>query len=215
MPIRVLIADDHTIFREALRFAMSESSKFEVVGEATTGREAITQTASLRPDIIIIDISMPDLNGVDATRSIVATHPEANVIGLSAHAEERYVMAMFEAGAAGYIIKTNSLDELGDAIQVVMRGKRYISPEVAQCVIDSSVGRHLTPSLTAFSVLTMRERHVVQLIAEGHSSKEIAALINITTHTVETHRKNVMRKLDLHSVADLTRYAIREGLVEP
>jgi DNA-binding NarL/FixJ family response regulator len=209
---RVVLADDHAVVRESLSLALKEAGGIEVVGEAEDGRKVQDLVAQTRPDVLIIDVGMPDLNGVEATRKIVADYPEIRVIALSAHTEQRFVMAMLEAGASGYAIKGNSLDELVHAVRAVMQGKKFISPDIAPGLVEHSIGRQLSSELTAFSMLGRREQEVLQLVAEGLSSKEIAVKLSISPATVETHRKNIMRKLDLHSVADLTRYAIREGL---
>lgn len=212
MRIRVLLADDHAVLRETLRVALDDATNIEVVGEAATGREALTMVADLRPDVVIIDVGMPDLNGIDATRSIVSDHPTVRVVGLSAHSEQQYVMPMLDAGAAGYALKGGTLSELVHAVKVVAQGKKYLSPELVQDVIDRPNDRELPDGLTVFSVLGKREREVLQLLSEGRTSKEIGKELHISPGTVETHRRNIMRKLDLHSVAELTRYAIREGL---
>ncbi len=215
MKIRVLLADDHTIVRESLRIALHEAEDMEVVGEATTGREALHMTEELGPDVVIIDIGMPDLNGIDATGRIIGSNPDVRVIALSAHTERQLVTSMLDAGASGYLLKDSPLSELVHAVRAVHHGKKYLSPDVLPDILDPASSGELPAQLSVYSVLGRREREVLQLLAEGQTSKQIARTLYISPGTVETHRRNIMRKLDLHSVAELTRYAIREGLTQP
>lgn len=211
--VRVLLADDHQMVREGLRMILSQNSHIKVIGEAVNGLSAVEMAQQLSPDVVVIDIGMPDLNGIDATRQIRTANPRVEVIGLSAHADRRYVLRMLEAGAAGYVQKSAAGEELIRAVEMVSRGKRYLSPEIAHTVVDSYVNRVFPGELSPLTQLGGREREVLQLLAEGSTSKQIAVTLHISSRTVETHRRNLMKKLDLHNVAELTRYAIREGLV--
>lgn len=208
--MKVLLADDHAMMRDGLR-AILEKAGVDVVGEAANGREAVAEAKRLHPDVVVIDIAMPKLNGIDATRRLTAELPGIRVLALSMNADRRYVMAMLEAGAAGYLLKNAASNELLTALEAVTRGQTYLSPAIAEYVVDRAL-RGESPSHPAARPLTTREREVLQLVAEGKSSKEIASLLQIAVATVETHRRQLMEKLELRSIADLTRYAIREGL---
>lgn len=214
MSIRILLADDHQIMREGLRAVLAAEASFQVVGEAENGREAAALARDVSPDVVIMDIGMPDLNGVDATRQIKAQNPGIKVIALSMYADRGYVLGILEAGASGYVLKSGAYDELQRAVKAVMQGKTYLSPDIAQMVVDARVRAPSQADAITQDRLGPREREIVQLLAEGHSSPEIARKMHISTRTVETHRRNIMKKLDLHSVAELTKYAIREGLTE-
>jgi DNA-binding NarL/FixJ family response regulator len=216
--MRILIVDDHRLMREGLR-ALLEREGMIVVGEADSGRGVMTAVEELRPDVLIMDVSMPELNGVDATRQVSTTAPWVRVVGLSMNADRRFVVAMFEAGASGYVLKTSAADELVHALQEVSAGRRYLSAklvEAAPDLLESSVPRKRTPVPSSLGkALTLREREVLQLVAEGNSSKEIAVKLAVAVPTVETHRRQITEKLGLHSIAELTKYAIREGLTSP
>ena len=209
LTLKVLLADDHAILRDGLR-AILEAEGFVVTGEAVTGREAIALALSTRPDVVVMDVSMPELNGIDAARHIVAELPATKVVGLSMHSDRRYVMAMFSAGASGYLLKDSASEELIAAIRAVARGQKYVSPAIAALVLGANVDA--SSPRAASKPLTTREREVLQLIAEGSSSKEVAARLDISVPTVETHRRKIMAKLELRSIAELTKFAIREGL---
>lgn len=213
MTVRLLIADDHKLMREGLRALIEKESDIQVVGEAEDGKTTVTLAGKSNPHIIVMDISMPDLNGIDATRKILGANPHMKVIALSGHADQHLVREMLTAGASAYILKHTASDELMRAIRTVMKGGKYLSPEVARGVMDAYVemSRPLGDN-QAFVVLTDREREVLQMIAEGKSTKETADNLSVSVKTVETHRRNIMEKLDLHSVAELTKYAIREGI---
>lgn len=212
MTYRVLLVDDHELMREGLRSILEKENDIEVVGEAADGRTAVLLARTVKPDIVVMDVVMRDLNGIEATRQILAESPRVKVIALSSHADDRYVQAILEAGASAYVLKANAYDNLRSAIDAVGRGKSYLSPEVTEAVIQASRGgaEHRADPLRAG--LSPREKEVLQLLAEGLSSPEIGHRLFVATNTVETHRRNIMRKLDLHSVADLTKYAVREGL---
>ena len=213
MSVRLLIADDHRMLREGLRAVIEKEPGMQVVGEAENGKATIEMARKVVPHIILMDVAMPDLNGIEATRKIVAGNPKIKVIALSGHADRHFVTEMLKAGASAYILKQTACEELLRAIREVMDGKTYLSPAVTQGLVDSYV--RSTPRKgenPAFATLTNREREVLQLIAEGKSTKETAGEMNVSVKTVETHRRNIMEKLDLHSVAELTKYAIREGV---
>jgi two-component system NarL family response regulator len=213
MKIRVVLADDHAVLREALVHVLQHEDDIEVVGQADNGRQAVEMARDLAPDVMVMDIGMPDLNGVGATARIVARHPAVKVIALSAYSERRFVSEMFKAGAAGYVTKNAASTELLRAIRAVVRGNDYVCPELAATLVEAP--RPEIPGAATVAdqpVLGRREKEVLQLIAEGLRGAEIARKLNLATSTVEVHRRNIMRKLDLHTVADLTRYAIREGL---
>ena len=214
---RILLADDHKIMRDGLRSLLEKQDDMEVVAEADNGRKAVQLAQDKKPDLVIMDISMPELNGIEATRQIVSTLPGVKVIALSMHSDKRFVAGMLQAGASGFLLKDCASQELTSAIRTVARDKHYLSPEIAGVMIEDYVSlANATESVTTAS-LTNREREVLQLIAEGWSTKDIASHLFVSIKTVETHRRQIMKKLDIHSVADLTKYAIREGLtsVEP
>jgi DNA-binding NarL/FixJ family response regulator len=214
MRTRILLVDDHALMREGLRAILASDPDLEVVGEASDGREALDMVTRLQPDIVVMDIGMPHLNGFEATRQIGTFASAARVIALSTHNDKRYVLAMLEAGARGYVVKSSVGDELRRAIQTVQRNQIYLSPEIAGVVVESYLGREYPDEGIGAALLGSREREVLQLLAEGKSSPEIAGVMHISVSTVETHRRNIMRKLDIHSVAELTKFAIREGLTQ-
>jgi DNA-binding NarL/FixJ family response regulator len=207
----VLLADDHQLMRQGLRSMLDEQENLRVVGEADEGRTAVRLAKELRPDLVIMDVTMPDLNGIDATRQIRSENPRVKVIALSMHAERQFVMEMLGAGASGYLPKDCPFDELLAAISAVIRGDTFLSPKVTGLLVKEVVGG--VPEAGAFcGTLSPREREVLQLVAEGKSSKEIALMLHLSSKTVEGHRRQIMDKLKLYSVAELTRYAIREGV---
>jgi DNA-binding NarL/FixJ family response regulator len=208
--VKILLADDHQMVRDGLK-ALLEREGLQVVAQAATGREAVAQALQFRPDVAIMDISMPELNGIDATRRLVAEIPGIKVIALSMNSDRRYVVAMFAAGASGYLLKNSASDELIQAIRTVAGGQCFVSPGIASLVVEGLVSG-AGPRVTPGKALSLREREVLQLLAEGRSSKEIALQLGIAVPTVETHRRQIMDKLELRSIAELTKYAIREGL---
>jgi DNA-binding NarL/FixJ family response regulator len=212
MNARVVIADDHRLFREGLRNLLHSQPGIEVVGEAADGITAVQKIAELKPDIVLMDISMPSLNGIEATRQVVAAEDKPRVIILSMHSDRRFVIEALKAGAAGYLLKDSALEELMAAIKSVLRGKVYLSCSISDIVVNDYVTLAKQSDLSVFSILSAREREVLQLLAEGKSTKEIASHLNVSIKTVESHRKQIMDKLDIHSVAELTKFAIREGL---
>ncbi len=213
MKIRILLVDDHKILRDGICSLLKEYPDMEVIGEAADGRTALRLAEELSPDLIIMDISMPDLNGIDATRRINTDHPNMKVIALSMHYDKQFVSEIFKAGASGYLLKDSAFEELEHAIRIVMQNKTYINPQIASLVVESLVSQPTAVSnRKAFSLLTEREREVLQLISEGKSTKEIASDLNISAKTIESHRRQVMGKLNIRNIAELTKYAIREGL---
>ena len=213
MSIRVLIADDHKIMLAGLRSLLEKQADFEVVGEAENGRKAVQMVQEKTPDVVVMDVSMPDLNGMEATAQIIESLPGTKVIALSMHSDKRFVMGMLRAGASGYLLKDCASQELANAIFQVAGGKKYLSPEITGVIIDNVLQGGSSEELTTVSsVLSAREREVLQLIAEGWSTKQIASHLYVSIKTIETHRRQIMKKLDLHNIADLTKYALREGL---
>lgn len=211
MPQTILIADDHRLLREGLR-ALLERDGLQVVAEADNGRSAVRLAKELQPDLVITDIAMPDLNGVEATRQICAEAPRSKVLALSMHTESRFVLGILEAGASGYLLKDAAFEELSGAIKAVLKDQIYLSPAIAGAVVKQSLGRLGSKLRPQQAKLSKREREVLQLIAEGKSTKEIAARLYVSVKTVETHRKQIMDRLGIYSVAELTKYAIREGV---
>ena len=212
MSVRILLVDDHKIMRDGLRVLLAEQSGMEVVAEAENGRKAKRMTRKLNPDVIVMDIGMPDMNGIDATCQIKAENPGVKVIALSMHSERQFVVGMVKAGVAGYLLKDCAFEELAGAIRTVIDNQFYLSPPIAGTVIKDYTNRSSTEGLSDSPTLTAREREVLQLIAEGRKTRQIANRLNLSVKTVETHRRNIMGKLDIHSTAELTKFAIREGL---
>ena len=211
---RIVIAEDHTILREGLRALLSSQENLEVVGEAGDGREAIRQVEELTPDLILMDLSMPKMNGVEAIREIKRRVPETRILALTVHKAEEFILEVLQSGADGYLPKDASSNELMMAIRSILMGKRYLSPSVSNVVIEGYLeSRRTSESITPWDKLTKREREILKLIAEGHKNKDIAEYLCISVKTVEKHRANLMKKLDLHSAAALTAYAMERGLV--
>lgn len=210
MSIRVLLADDHALVRQGLR-TLLEREGFQVVGEASDGNEVVRLAATANPDVAILDISMPLLNGVDAGRELKRLSPNIKVILLTRHDEPQYVTEALRAGVKGYILKSQAVTDLVEAIQQVSRGRVYLSPNISRAVVEA----FLSKSEPAADPLTARERQVLQMVGEGKSTKDVARLLGISTKTAESHRARLMRKLDIHETASLVRYAIRRGLLQP
>lgn len=211
MSIRILIADDHQIFREGLRTLLKSRGDIDVIGEAENGRTVVNLAAELAPDVIIMDVAMPDLNGIEATRQISSGRGTAKVLALSMHSDSRFVTRMLQAGAQGYLLKDCAFEELALAIDTIVGDGVYLSPGVTGVVVRDYV-QHLGASDAGIAGLSPREREVLQLVAEGLTTKDIAGKLHISVKTVETHRKQIMDKLEIRSVAELTKYAVREGL---
>jgi len=212
MSIKVLLVDDHAIIREGLRSLLKKQSEMEVIADTDDGRKAIELVRELLPNIVIMDISMPGLNGIEAARQIIAEFPDVKVIALSIHSKRRFVADMLSAGATGYILKECLFDELVQAIKAVSAGGRYLSPKITDVVVSDYVKRLSATTESPFEALKTREREVLQLVAEGKSTKQIALELYVSTKTIEANRRQIMEKLNIHSVAELTKYAVREGL---
>jgi len=210
MTIRVVLADDHQLVRQSLK-ALLEREGFQVAGEASDGREALRLVPNVGPDVAILDISMPILNGLDAARELKKSSPKTKTILLTQHDEDQYVTEALRAGVRGYVLKNQAATDLVHAIQQVCRGEIYLSPSISRTVVEAFLSKTALPT----DPLTSRERQILQLIGEGKSSREIAALLGISIKTAESHRTRLMRKLDIHELASLVRYAIRRGLVQP
>ena len=211
---RVLLAEDHTIVRKGLCALLDAEPSIEVIGEAQDGREALLKAEQLHPDIVLMDISMPGLNGLEATRQIKKRFPEVKVLILTVHSDEEYIRQILRAGASGYLVKQAAPNELISAIEAIQRGESYLSPSVSKKVVQEYV-QHAAGAAEedSYERLTDREREVLQLIAEGNSTRDIAELLHLSVKTAETHRARLMSKLDIHSTAELTQYAIRKGVI--
>jgi len=209
MSTRVLLADDHEIFVEGLASLLKGEPHIEVVGMVTDANQAVREVREQQPDVVIMDLAMPDMSGIEATQLISTERPTVKVLCLSMHADRGYVIGALDAGASGYVLKDSAKKELLDAIRAVVAGQVYLSPAVAGMVVDAAKSSAATPAL---NLLTERERQITALLAKGRSTKEIADLLHLSVKTVGTHRSHVMAKLDIHSIAELTKFAIREGL---
>lgn len=212
MCIRIILADDHIITRSGIKALLDCDSRFEVVAEASCGREAVKLCSELKPDVVIMDISMPNLNGMEATRQILTPGSSSHVIALTMHAHRRYISGMLKAGASGYLLKSCTFDELASAITTVMDNKTYLSPSISETVVKDYLSKSSGEQASQESDLTSREREVLQLIAEGISTRDIAKKLFVSESTVNTHRRQIMEKLNIFSIAKLTKYAIQEGL---
>jgi DNA-binding NarL/FixJ family response regulator len=212
MSIKILLADDHKIMRDGLRTLLEKQPDMTVIGEAENGRHTVEKALKAKPDVVIMDISMPDLNGIEATRQITGANPHIKILALSMHSDKRFVAEILTAGASGYLLKECAADELAAAIRAVMKGEKYLCPGVADVVVKDYVQRLSREKSSVSHPLTPREREVLQLLAEGKATKQIALKLHLSVKTVETHRRQIMQKLDIHSVAELTKFAVREGL---
>ena len=212
MSIRILLADDHKITRQGLRSLLDKQSDMEVVAEAEEGRTTVRLVRELLPDVVIMDVTMPDLNGMEAARQITREFGNVRIVALSMHSDSLFVTEMLKSGASGYLLKDCAFEELARAIRTVVAGKTYLSPSISGVVVDDYLHRLSKADFSGLDVLTSREREVLQLLAEGKSTKQIALKLHISVKTVETHRRQIMNKLDIHTVAELTKYAIRKGL---
>jgi two-component system, NarL family, response regulator NreC len=212
--IRIVLADDHKLMRSGVRVLLERQQDFTVVGEASDGREAVALVNSQKPDVLVMDIGMPNLNGIEAAAQITQSHPEISIVMLSMHSDESYVLRALNAGAKGYLLKDSAETDLIRAVHSVADGKSFFSPAVSKVLLDDYV-RKLKRSGTddPYDLLTPREREVLQLVAEGKSNKEVAQLLNLSVYTVETHRSNIMEKLNLHGVPELILYAVRKGVI--
>jgi len=212
MSVKILLADDHAIVRQGLRSLLEKEPDMEVIGEAEDGRKAMQLVRELEPDIVIMDITMPNLNGIDATHEIVSEFPKVKVVALSIHSHKQFIAGMLKAGASGYILKECLFDEFVQAIRTVIGGGTYLSPRITGVVLEDYMERLSTSPESQLDKLTVREHEVLQLLAEGKSTKQIAFELHVSPKAIEANRRQIMEKLDIHSVAKLTKYAIREGL---
>ncbi|MGA2417245.1 MAG: response regulator transcription factor [Candidatus Sulfotelmatobacter sp.] len=212
--LRILIADDHEVARRGIRSLLEGHEGWEVCGEARDGREAVDFATELQPDILLLDIGMPNLNGLDAARQILAAAPDARILILTIHDAEQVVREVLAAGARGFVLKSDAGRDLISAVEALENRRTFFTPKVAQMMLDGYLRPHEESDSSAQTVLTPREREVLQLVAEGKSTKEVATMLKLSVKTAETHRTNLMRKLNLHSVADLTLYAVRNGIVQ-
>jgi DNA-binding NarL/FixJ family response regulator len=212
LPIKLILVEDHKILCETLMVALNQVDGIEVVSHANDGRKAILLARRLNPDVMLMDVSMPELNGMEACRQVREVSPQTRIIALSAYSDRRYVEGMLKAGAGGYVVKDCTIDELTSAIRLVYQGKTYLSPEVAEVVVGGFVNPDSMEANSKIYQLSPREKEVLQLVAEGRTTKQIAARLNLSEKTIETHRRQLMIKLDLRSIAELTKFAIKEGL---
>jgi len=208
--IRILLADDHAVVRQGFKLILAAQPDMEIVGEAGNGREALDLAGQLRPDVIVMDVAMPELNGIEATRRVADLSPRSRVLALSMHKDSVYVREILRAGARGYLLKDSISSDLLAAVRAIARGEGYLSPGVSDAVLND-YRRHVTDPI---DLLTSREREVLQMIAEGKTNKEIATVLNLSVYTVDAHRGRIMEKLNVHSVTDLVRFAVRSGLVD-
>ena len=214
MDIRIILADDHTVMRSGLRLLLERQPHLSVVGEAKDGRQAVDLAAAVKPDVVVMDIAMPHLNGVEATRQIVGSNPATAVVILSMHSDESYVIRSLKAGARAYLLKDSAEADLIAAIHAITEGKSFFSPAVSKLLKEDYMHQlHETGAEDSYELLTPREREVLQLVAEGKSNKEVAQHLNLSLYTVETHRTHILQKLNLHSVPELILYAVRKGII--
>lgn len=213
--IRIVLADDHKVLRHGLSEALGSEEGMEVIGQAENGYQALDLARELLPDVIIMDISMPDLNGIEATRQIMQYNPKIKIIALSMHSNKQLIQEMFKAGAKGYLLKDCEYEELMNAVRVIIQDKTYLSPAITGAIVDSYLTGSENGKSGVFSKLSAREREVLQLIAEGNTTKQTALKLHLSPKTVEGHRIRIMHKLDIDNIANLTKYAIQEGLTTP
>jgi DNA-binding NarL/FixJ family response regulator len=213
-PLRILVADDHEVVRKGVCSILLSHPGWTIVGEATTGRDAVRQAEKLRPDVVILDYSMPELNGLEATRLILKSVPRAEVLILSMHDSELVTRQVLEAGAHGYVLKSDAARHLVAAIETLRQHKPFVTPAVSETILRTFVSADRTPEASSLDRLTAREREIVQLLAEGKSNKEVASLLGISVKTAETHRRNLFNKLNFHSIGELIHYAIRNKIIE-
>jgi two-component system response regulator NreC len=212
--IKIILADDHAVMRRGLRLVLEQQEDFEVIGEASDGRGAVDLAETFRPDIAVLDITMPNLNGIEAARQIDAKQIGVSTIVLSMHADESFVLRALKAGARGYLLKESAESDLINAIRLVSEGKSFFSPTVSRLLVEDYVRQLRDRGVEdSYELLTSRERELLQLIAEGKSNKEIANMLHLSLYTVETHRSNILTKLNLHTVPDLILYAVRKGVI--
>jgi len=212
--IRILLADDHNVVRRGLRLLLESQTEFSVVGEAADGRQAVEQAEATNPDVVVLDVAMPNLSGIEAAQRIITARPHTAVVVLSMHSDEGYVLRALKAGAKGYLLKDSAEGDLIDAIKAVAQGKTFFSPEISRMLVEDYVREIRARGIEdSYELLTTREREILQLLAEGKSNKEVAGLLNLSLYTVETHRRNLQDKLNLHSFAELILYAVRKRVI--
>jgi DNA-binding NarL/FixJ family response regulator len=212
--IRIVLADDHVVMRNGLKLLLERQPNFAVAGEAVNGREAVEICEKLKPDVLVLDIAMPNLNGIEAARQIAAKMPKTAIVILSMHSDESYVLRALKAGARAYLLKDSAEADLINAIRAVSEGKAFFSPAISKMLVDDYMRRLEQRGVEdSYELLTTREREILQLLAEGKSNKEVAAMLNLSLYTVETHRGNILQKLNLHSVPELILYAVRKGVI--
>ena len=212
--IRILLADDHTVVRKGLRLLLETQPGFSVIADAADGREAVALAERLSPDVVVMDVAMPILNGIEAARQITARHPQAAVVFLSMHSDESYVLKALKAGARAYLLKDSAEYDLINAVKAVSEGKAFFSPAISKMLVEDYMRQMQERAVEdSYELLTTREREVLQLLAEGKNNKDVASLLNLSLYTVETHRSNIFQKLNLHSGAELILYAIRKGVI--
>jgi DNA-binding NarL/FixJ family response regulator len=213
-PIRILLADDHTVVRKGLRLLLESQPEFQVIADAANGREAVAMAEEHRPDVVVMDVAMPTLNGIEAARQITGRLPHTAVVFLSMHADEGYVLRALKAGARAYLLKDSAEHDLINAVKAVRDGKAFFSPAISKMLVEDYMRQMQERKVEdSYELLTTREREVLQLLAEGKNNKEVAGILNLSLYTVETHRSNIFQKLNLHSGAELILYAIRKGVI--
>ncbi|MCC6365944.1 MAG: response regulator transcription factor [Bryobacterales bacterium] len=212
--IRILVADDHTVMRTGLCLLLERQSGFEIIGQADDGRKTVDLADQLKPDVVVMDIAMPHLNGIEATRQIVSRHPQTSVVILSMHSDESYVLRALKAGARAYLLKDSAETDLIQAIHAVVAGKSFFSPGISRMLLEDYIRQVQQKGVEdSYELLTTREREILQLLAEGKSNKEVSSMLNLSLYTVETHRTHILQKLNLHSVPELILYAVRKGII--
>jgi DNA-binding NarL/FixJ family response regulator len=212
--IRILVADDHTVMRTGLCLLLERQSGFEIVGQADDGRKTVDLADQIKPDVVVMDIAMPHLNGIEATRQIVSRHPQTSVVILSMHSDESYVLRALKAGARAYLLKDSAETDLIQAIHAVVAGKSFFSPGISRMLLEDYIRQVQQKGVEdSYELLTTREREILQLLAEGKSNKEVSSMLNLSLYTVETHRTHILQKLNLHSVPELILYAVRKGII--
>ena len=212
MAVKILLVDDHEIMREGMSALLRKYSQFEVVGQATDGRQALEMASHLNPDVVIMDVGMPNLNGVDATKKLLSLYPDLKIMALSAHSDGSIVGKMIKAGASGYMLKESAFEELIEGLNTLLDGKTFLCKKISKVIFSEYVGMVTNSKKKNIDGLTSREREVLQLVAEGNTTKEIAAVLKLSTKTIDSHREHIMEKLEIRNIAGLTKYAIREGL---
>ncbi|MCZ2147529.1 MAG: response regulator transcription factor [Bryobacterales bacterium] len=212
--IRILVADDHTVMRTGLCLLLERQSGFEIIGQADDGRKTVDLADRIKPDVVVMDIAMPHLNGIEATRQIVSRYPQTSVVILSMHSDESYVLRALKAGARAYLLKDSAETDLIQAIHAVVAGKSFFSPGISRMLLEDYIRQVQQKGVEdSYELLTTREREILQLLAEGKSNKEVSSMLNLSLYTVETHRTHILQKLNLHSVPELILYAVRKGII--